>query len=104
MEQNLKFLFIWSILLYPSPAALTPFLALVTYFPKTLTIKGNANNEWNAPSCLFSVKAFIYEEDTGCINEEATGAISKAAMDAIIAPRIPPFFNFMFYCFSLTIN
>ena len=38
--------------------------------PRTLIIKGNANNG-NLPSCPFLVIAFINEEFTSCINEEA---------------------------------
>ena len=93
-------------LLYPLPA-------LVTTFPRTFIIKGNANNGRNPPPCSFpalmnpfAVMTFINEEDTGCINEEATGAINEAAIGAIIAPRNPPSCFFLFHAllFNCTIN
>ena len=77
----------------------------MTSFWRAFIIKGNANNGRIPPSChfsarmtLFPVIAFINEEATGCINEEAIGAI--------IGGRNPPscFFYFMFYYFTSTIN
>ena len=70
---------------------------LLTYFPRTFIIKGNANNERNPFSCPFSalitpflVIAFINEEATGCIYEEVIGAINGAAIGSIIGSRNPP--------------
>ena len=64
-------------LLYTIPALINPFPDIA------FTIKGNANNGRDPPSCPFmspfSDIAFINEEATGCINEAATGII--------IAPR-----------------
>ena len=58
------------------------FSALVTPFPKTFFIKGNANNNKITPFCyfLFTVIEYINEEATGCVNEEAIGAIKEADM------------------------
>ena len=67
-----------------------PLPALVTPFPRTFIIKGNANNERNPPSCSSPVIAFINEKVTGCVNEEATGAINEAVIGSIIASRNPP--------------
>ena len=42
---------------------------------------------------FFSVIAFINEEATDCIIEEAIGAIKEAAIGVIIAPRnLPSYF------------
>ena len=74
-----------SILLYLLPA-------LLTYFPGTFIIKENANNGRSPPSA-FPVLAFIKEEATRCINEEAIGAIYKAIMGSIISPINPLFLS-----------
>ena len=67
------------------------FPALVTPFPRTFIIKGNANNRRIQPSCpLFPDIAFINEEASSCTNKEATVAINEAVIGAIIAPRNPP--------------
>ena len=64
--------------------------ALVTSFPRTFIIKGNAYNGRNSPDALVTLfPTFFNEETTGCINEEATGAINDAAIGAIIAGRKP---------------
>ena len=73
-----------------------PLLTLVAPFPEiTFIIKCNANNEQNLPSCPFPAlmtpfpnKAFINEEATDCINEEAGVAI--------LAPRNPISVFFLF--------
>ena len=67
---------------------LYPFPALLTSFPRTFIIQGNANNGRNLLS-PFPVIAFI--------NEEATGVFNEAAIGAIIAQRNPPscFLNFV---------
>ena len=80
MEQNKKIL---SMLLYHLPT-------LLTLFPITFIIKGNANNRRNPPSCPFPVIAFIKEEAT------------DAVIGAIIAPRNPPCCSFI-SCFTISV-
>ena len=70
--------------------------ALVTLFSRTFIIKGNADNGKNPLSYSFSILmtpfpviAFIKNEGTGCINEEALSAINERAIGAIIAGRNP---------------
>ena len=79
---------------------LYPFLALVTYFPRTLITKNNDNNGKNPLSCpfpsllrSFQTISFINEEATDYIIKGAIGSINKAAIGDIIARRNPP------YCF-----
>ena len=67
---------------------------LVTPFPRTSIIRGNANNERNPPFCTFPavltrfpVTALINEKASRCINEEATGGYNEGA---IIAERNAP--------------
>ena len=87
------------------------FLSM-TPFPKIpFNNKGAANSGRNPPSCRFSPLltpspdiAFITEEDTSCINEEVIGAINEAAIGPNIAGRNPPFFYFVFHCFTSTMK
>ena len=69
-------------------------VALMTPFLRTLIIKSNPSNGGNLPFFFFfSVIAFINEEATDCIIEEAIGAIKEAAIGVIIAPRnLPSYF------------
>ena len=67
---------------------------LVTPFPRTFIIRGNANNERNPPFCTFPavltrfpVTALINEKASRSINEEATGGYNEGA---IIAERNAP--------------
>ena len=79
-------------LLYPLSALLTPF-------PRTFIIKGNAKNPL---FCPFPVIVFISKEATGSINEETTGVINEIAIGAIIVPRNPPSF-FLISCFTVSL-
>ena len=74
--------------------------ALLTPFPRTFIIKGNAKNP---PFCRFPVIVFINKEGTGSINEEATGVINEIAIGAIIAPRNPPS-CFFISCFTVSLS
>ena len=84
-----------------------PLPALVTPFPRTFIIKGNANNERNPPSCTSPVIAFINAKATGCVNEEAIRAFNEAVIGSIIAPRNPPscfFISFFNVSLASSIN
>ena len=63
---------------------LYPLSALLNSFPRNFIIKGRANNRRSSSSCPFSVITFIYEEATGCVNEEALGSIKGGS----VAPSI----------------
>ena len=80
---------------------LYPVLAVVTPFPRTFIINGNANNERIPLSCsspafmtLFPDMDIINEKAIVCINEEAKSSINEeVATDAIRAPT-NSLFNF----------
>ena len=75
-ERTKIFLFISPILLYPRPALITHFAALLTPFPKIpFKNSGAANNERIRTPCLsltsFTKIPFTEEEPTGGINKES---------------------------------
>ena len=81
--------------------------ALVTHFPRTFIIKGNANNGINLFSYLFPalmtpfpVIAYINGKATGCINKEAIDNINEGVIGAILAPRNLPY-CFLISCFTV---
>ena len=64
-------------LLYPIPALLTPF-------PRTFIIKGNADEGKNSPSCPFPALMtsfpdieFLNEETTSCISGKVIGSMKQ---------------------------
>ena len=81
---------------------LYPLFALVTSFPRTFIIKGDAHMEeihllaFSLLMTPFPLIAFINEEARGCNNEEAIDAINEAIIGAIIAPRNPSSHFFFF--------
>ena len=88
--------------LYPLPALLSPF-------SRTFINKNNTNNRRSPSPCpfpalltLFPVIAFLDQEATNYVNEEAIDAITEAAMGAIIGPRIP-LSCFFISCFTVSI-
>ena len=81
-------------LLYPFPALLTPF-------PRTFIVKGNANNGIIPSSCPFLVLVAHFPV-IAFINEEAKGAINEAATGAIIAPINSPS-GFFSLCFTVSV-
>ena len=94
MEQ----LFIWSILLYP-------LLALVTPFPRTFIIKGNANNGRHPPSCShYSFSSYsIYQWQSHRLYQwRSHDAINEASTGATIAGRNPPS-CFFISCFTFSL-
>ena len=80
------------------------FVALMTSFPRTFIIKGNANNGRNPTSCLFLALMTPFP-DIAFINEEVTDCTNEEAIDTTLVPRNPSScFCFIFYRFSSTIN